>query len=357
MNKIFQLIFTMASMFCTLSSCGKEPVAPVGCLEFEKEIQLDKPLKILDVRTPEEYATGHIPKAININFFDKDFVNKVEQIIANDEKIALYCKSGKRSAEASAQLRTKGYDIIELKGGILAWEDSRLPITENNTDIYLTPAGKSLEIHPLIHASIRMVYDGKEIEIDPVGALGNRTTDYSKFPKADLILVTHEHHDHLDPNAIKQLTKKDTIVIANPNSVEILGYGEAMKNGDKKEIYGIGIEAVPAYNVTPERLQFHPKGRDNGYVLTIGGLRVYIAGDTEVIPEMQELKDIDIAFLPCNLPYTMTPDQLIKAAEIIKPKVLYPYHFGTTDLSPIIPALAPEDIFVRICGFDPGAYL
>ena len=126
-----------------------------------------------------------------------------------------------------------------------------------------------------------------------------------------------------------------------------------MKNGDKKTIDGIEIEAVPAYNVSQDRLQFHPEGRDNGYVLNIGGLRIYIAGDTEVIPEMSNLKDIDIAFLPCNLPYTMTPDQLIEAAKIIRPKVLYPYHFGTTDLSSITPALAPEGIYVRICPFDP----
>lgn len=221
-------------------------------------------------------------------------------------------------------------------------------------DSFTTPGGKSVCIEPLIHASIRIVYDGKEIEVDPVGKMGNRTTDYSSFPKADLILVTHEHYDHLDPAAIKELSKPDSVVIANPRSAEILGYGTVMKNGDTLSLPdNIEVEAVPAYNTSADKQQFHPKGRDNGYVLTLDGLRIYIAGDTEPIPEMKELKDIDIAFLPCNLPYTMTPEQLIEAAKIIRPKVLYPYHFGDTDLSSVPAALAPLGIDVRIRPFDP----
>ena len=227
--------------------------------------------------------------------------------------------------------------------------------TDSKPDIFTTSGGKTVEIFPLIHASIRIVYDGKEIEIDPVGKLDGRTTDYSQFPKADLILVTHEHHDHLDPDAIKTLSKADTTVVLNPSSQAILGYGKALRNGDKLQLGdNIEIEAVQAYNTSPDKLQFHPRGRDNGYVLSLDGLRIYIAGDTEVIPEMKDLKDIDIAFLPCNLPYTMTPQQLIEAAEIIKPKVLYPYHFGTTDLSGVPAALAPYGIDVRIRPFDPG---
>ena len=241
-------------------------------------------------------------------------------------------------------------------GSCSASNNNNLEYSEKDmTDVYTTPGGKKVEIEPLIHASIRIVYDGEEIEVDPVGKLGHRTTDYSRMPKADLILVTHEHHDHLDPAAIKTLMKADTLVIANPASREILGFGEAMTNGEHLSLpHDIEIEAVPAYNTSPDKLQFHPRGRDNGYVLSLDGLRIYIAGDTEVIPEMRELKDIDIAFLPCNLPYTMTPQQLIEAAEIIKPKVLYPYHFGTTDLSGVPAALAPYGIDVRIRPFDPG---
>ena len=354
-DKKFQTLKLLLIMITVsaISSCGKNISAPVPFQEFEKVVQLEHPLTILDVRTPEEFSSGHIPGAVNINFYDKDFLDKVQSTLSKDTPVALYCRSGKRSAQAASDLQKMNYTEMDLQGGVLAWENGRLPVTTGKTDIYLTPEGKNLEIQPLIHASLRINYDGKEIEIDPVGTLGNRTTDYSKFPKADLILVTHEHHDHLDPAAIKTLSKNDTIVITNPNSANILGYGEVMKNGDKKIIDGIEIEAVPAYNISPDRLQFHPKGRDNGYVLTIGGLRIYIAGDTEAIPEMSDLKEIDIAFLPCNLPYTMTPEQLIEAAGIIKPKVLYPYHFGTTDLSSIVPALAPQGIYVRICPFDP----
>ena len=324
--------------------------------EFEKAIQENPGMPLIDIRTPEEFAEGYIPGAININFNDAGFQKEVERRYPAGTRIAIYCRSGHRSATAASQLTAAGFDIMELAGGILDWEKALLPVTDGKRDIYFTPGGKKVEIEALIHASLRITFDGKEIEVDPVGTLGDRTTDYALLPKADLILVTHEHHDHLDPAAIKTLSKADTIVIANPNSAAILGYGEVMKNGQTRTLAGgIEIEAVPAYNVSPDKLQFHPEGRDNGYVLTLDGLRIYIAGDTEVIPEMKTLKDIDIAFLPCNLPYTMTPAQLIEAAEVIMPKVVYPYHYGTTDLSPITPALAPKGIYVRILPFDPGA--
>jgi len=106
-----------------------------------------------------------------------------------------------------------------------------------------------------------------------------------------------------------------------------------MKNGDTATIKGVGIEAVAAYNTTPSRVQYHPKGRDNGYLLTLGGTRVYIAGDTEDIPELRGLKDIDVAFLPMNLPFTMTPEQVASAARAFRPTVLYPYHYGETNVT------------------------
>lgn len=350
-TKFLIILFAMMSNLNIYSAGQKNPVA---LEEFEKIIQLTSPLIILDVRTPEEFSEAHIPGAINIDFFDKGFVDKVKKAIPIKTPVALYCKSGNRSAKASEMLKNEGYDICELQGGILAWEKAELPVTDDKLDFYFTKDGKKIEIQTLIHASIRIDFEGKEIEIDPVGQLGDRTTDYSAFPKADLILVTHEHHDHLDPKAIQTLSKADTLLITNANSAKILGYGDVMKNGDKKVVSNdIQIEAVPAYNVSPDRLQFHPKGRDNGYILNLDGIKIYIAGDTEVIPEMENIKDMDISFLPCNLPYTMTPEQLIKAAEIIRPKVLYPYHFGTTDLSSITPALAPLGIYVRIRPFDP----
>ena len=133
----------------------------------------------------------------------------------------------------------------------------------------------------------------------------------------------------------------------------MLGAGEVMANGDKIQIADdFTVEAVPAYNTTEGRTQFHPQGRDNGYILTIDGLRVYIAGDTEDIPEMASIKDIDIAFLPCNQPYTMTTEQLVKAAKTIKPKVLFPYHYGQTDVTVVPSYLKDEGIDVRIRHYE-----
>ena len=221
------------------------------------------------------------------------------------------------------------------------------------TDTFTTKSGKSLKFHALMHACIRIEYDGKEIEIDPVGKLDNQVIDYSAFPKADYIFVTHEHFDHLDKEAIKELTKESTQLITNPNSAEILGYGKVMSNGDQLVLNDwLSVEAVPAYNITDGHLQFHPKGRDNGYILTIDGLRIYVAGDTEDIPEMAYVKNIDIAFLPCNQPYTMTVDQCVKAAKIIKPRVLFPYHYSKTDLSKLQPSLKDEGIEVRIRHYE-----
>jgi L-ascorbate metabolism protein UlaG (beta-lactamase superfamily) len=183
--------------------------------------------------------------------------------------------------------------------------------------------------------------------------LGNRTIDYTSIPQADLIFVTHEHGDHYDKDAIKQLTQVGTRFITNARCAEMQGYGLVMKNGDKEDLdSGIKVEAVPAYNITEGRTQFHPKGRDNGYILTLDGLRIYIAGDTEDIPEMAGIQDIDIAFLPCNQPYTMTPEQLIKAARVIKPKVLFPYHYGQTDVSTLPASLKEDGIDVRIRHYE-----
>ena len=220
-------------------------------------------------------------------------------------------------------------------------------------DSFTTKSGKTVKFHALVHASIRIEYDGKEIMIDPVTKLGGKTIDYTAMPKADYIFVTHEHHDHLDQVAIKQLTGDKTQLVTNQRCAEMLGYGQVMANGDVLQLSDdIRLEAVPAYNTTEGHLQFHPKGRDNGFILTLDGLRIYIAGDTEDIPEMAEIKDIDIAFMPCNQPYTMTVEQLINAARIVKPKVLFPYHYGQTDVSNIPSRLKSMGIEARIRHYE-----
>jgi L-ascorbate metabolism protein UlaG (beta-lactamase superfamily) len=220
-------------------------------------------------------------------------------------------------------------------------------------DTFQTASGKTVKFHALVHASIRMEYDGKEIVIDPVAKLGNRIINLASMPKANYIFVTHEHGDHFDKGAIGLLSDGETRLITNKRCADMLGSGEVMANGDKLQIAdGFTVEAVPAYNYTEGRTQFHPKSRDNGYILTVDGLRIYIAGDTEDIPEMANIRDIDIAFLPCNQPYTMTPEQLVKAAKVIKPKVLFPYHYGQTDVTKLPSQLQGDGIDVRIRHYE-----
>ena len=221
---------------------------------------------------------------------------------------------------------------------------------QHEQDRFCTKSGKTLDFTCIKHSSIRLTYGETEIEFDPVENIEPKT-DYSTIPKADYIFVTHEHYDHFDTTAIKKLSKPTTKIITNKKCRETLGRGKAMENGDKIELQGILVEAVPAYNTTPKNLKFHPKGRDNGFVVTIDGLRIYVAGDTEDIPEMKHLKNIDIAFLPCNQPYTMTPKQLANAAKMINPKVLYPYHLGDTDINEIVKELQGCNIEIRIRNF------
>jgi len=219
---------------------------------------------------------------------------------------------------------------------------------EVQDDVYTTRSGKQVTFTFIKHASLEIKYDGISIQVDPVSNM-QPETDYSKFAKANFILITHEHFDHFDKDAIATLSNKNTQVILNERCAQMLGSGKAMSNGDSLKLRDdINIEAVPAYNITPDHLQFHPRGRDNGYVLNIDGLRIYIAGDTEDIPEMANLKDIDIAFLPCNQPYTMTPKQLSNAARMFSPEVIYPYHYSDTPVEQVKELLSDTKIEVKI---------
>lgn len=200
-----------------------------------------------------------------------------------------------------------------------------------------------IEITFIKHATLMIRYNNKVIHIDPVSMFG---TDYSKMPKADIILLTHEHPDHLDAKAIAQIRTGNTVILQNEGCYKSLGSGEVMKNGDHKTVFGIDIDAVPAYNLTARN---HPKGVGNGYVLHLGNKKVYIAGDTENIPEMSDLKDINIAFLPMNKPFTMSPEQVAEAAIRIRPEILYPYHYSQTNTDELIQLLQNEKgIDVRI---------
>lgn len=213
------------------------------------------------------------------------------------------------------------------------------------TDTFKTKSSKDVVITFIKHGSLMLSYNGKYIQIDPV----SQYADYQSFPKADVILITHEHADHLDLQAIQAVSKNQTEVLINESGYKKLEKGNILKNGDETFILGdVKVEAVPAYNTTAGREMYHPRHRDNGYVLTFDGLRIYVAGDTEDIPELKELKEIDVAFLPVNQPYTMTVDQAARAARMFSPKVLYPYHYGSTAIDELPAKLKGSGVEVRI---------
>jgi len=337
----------IATLFC---GCGNgngknhETLKTVGVEEFASAMTQND-VRLIDVRTPKEYAEGHLAGAENIDVKAPDFAERTKDITGT---VAVYCRGGKRSLTAAKQLAKQGCTVYNLDGGILAWQKAGKPTTTVETDIFATQSGKLVKIHALLHSSIRIEYDGREMEIDPCSNLHGRMVDYSAMPKADIILVTHEHFDHYDTAAIALLTKENTQLIMNRRCVELFGSGTAMANGEKMKLADdIALEAVLAHNTTEGHEQFHPKGRDNGYILTLDGLRIYIAGDTEDIPELANIKDIDIAFLPCNQPYTMTPEQLVRAAKMVQPKVLFPYHYGETDVTGILTQLPGIDVRIR----------
>jgi len=233
-----------------------------------------------------------------------------------------------------------GLSLLSFATGLLAQD-------EFETDTIATSKG-DLRITFIGHGTLMFEFGGLVIHVDPVG----RYADYSKLPKADVILVTHEHGDHLDKEAIKTITKEGTVLVLTAACASRVQEGVVMRNGDAKTVKGLRIEAVPAYNIVHMRrggAPFHPKGVGNGYVITFGRTKVYVAGDTENIPEMARLAGVDCAFLPMNLPYTMSPEMVADAVRMLKPKILYPYHFGDTDTSKLVELLkGVKDVEVRV---------
>jgi L-ascorbate metabolism protein UlaG (beta-lactamase superfamily) len=200
-----------------------------------------------------------------------------------------------------------------------------------------------LVIHPVGHATFVMGWNDQTIYVDPVG------DGLSGLPAPDLILVTDVHGDHLNAETLQAVAQADTTIVAPAAVAEQLPADLQAKttiiaNGEEREIMGIGIEGIPMYNLTEERLQYHDKGRGNGYVVTLGGRRIYISGDTEDIPEMRALEDIDAAFVCFNLPYTMTEEQAASAVREFAPTIAYPYHYRGSDV----------EEFASLVGTDSG---
>ena len=204
-------------------------------------------------------------------------------------------------------------------------------------DTIPTSAGP-LEVKFVGHGTLVFELGGKVVHVDP----WTKLADYAALPKADVVLVTHAHQDHLDLAAIAAIRKPGTQVVVAPACEGKVEGATVLRNGEKTTAGGLPVEAVPAYNVVakrPDGSPFHPKGQGNGYVVTFGATRVYVAGDTEDVPEMKALQGIDVAFLPMNLPYTMTPEMVAEAARAFRPKVLYPYHYGETDTARLVELL------------------
>lgn len=216
--------------------------------------------------------------------------------------------------------------------------------------VFPTSAGP-VKITPLNHASTLIEAAGKVIYLDPA-----KPVKFEQLPKADLILITDIHGDHMDPDSIKEISKADTEIISSPAVAKTVTTAKPIANGETKTWQSWTIEAVPAYNIkrgpAPGKL-FHDKGRGNGYVLTYGGKRFYFSGDTEGVPEMRELKNIDVAFVCMNLPYTMPPDEAADAVKAFHPKVVIPYHYRGSDLSVFQKDLEGSGIEVRILDWYP----
>jgi L-ascorbate metabolism protein UlaG (beta-lactamase superfamily) len=207
-------------------------------------------------------------------------------------------------------------------------------------DAYAVEGGEVL-IHPVEHASFVMTLPGMVIYNDPVGG----PEKYRGLPPPGLILITHEHSDHFDVPTLTGIVGEATRLLTNPSvhdklPAELKDRATAIGNGETTTANAVTIDAIPAHNLTADRMQYHPVGRDNGYVLTIGGKRFYIAGDTEGVPEMLALEDIDVAFVPMNLPYTMSVEEAAPAVAAFAPAVVYPYHYRGSDIDTFARLLA-----------------
>jgi L-ascorbate metabolism protein UlaG (beta-lactamase superfamily) len=218
------------------------------------------------------------------------------------------------------------------------------------TQVFPTSAGP-VKITPLYHASTLIEASGKVIYLDPA-----KPANFAGQPKADLVLITDIHGDHMDPASLTAISKPGTEILAAPAVVSTVTTAKPIANGESKKWQNWTIEAIPAYNLTrgpaPGKL-FHDKGRGNGYVLTYGGVRFYFSGDTEGVPEMRALKNIDVAFVCMNLPYTMPPEEAADAVKAFHPKVVIPYHYRGSDLAVFQKKLEGTGIEVRLIDWYP----
>jgi len=229
---------------------------------------------------------------------------------------------------------SSGVSALGLAALVLSWVPLvHCAVGVPTADSIATEDG-ALKIVPINHATLALEWKDRTIYVDPVGG----AKVFQGLPKPDLILVTDIHGDHFSNETLAELVGPNTkllcpAAVADQMTPDLRKSATILTNGQTGELAGIKIEAIPMYNLTPERLKFHNKGRGNGYVVTLGGKRIYLSGDTEDIPEMLALKDIDVAFVCMNLPYTMTVEQAARAVRAFKPRVVYPYHYRGSDVN------------------------
>jgi L-ascorbate metabolism protein UlaG (beta-lactamase superfamily) len=226
-----------------------------------------------------------------------------------------------------------------------------MPSFASGGDTFKTAKGP-LTVHPVTHASLVLETPAGNVLIDPADS----PRAYREYPAPDLILITHHHGDHYKPNTIKALMGENTKLITNPHVYAklpsaLMKRATAIKNGETLDFNGLKLEAIPAYNLDPDFHKYHPPGRDNGYVLSIGGFKTYVAGDTDDIPEMRALRNIDLAFLCMTRPYTMGPKAAADAVSEFKPKVVYPYHYGKAGNAKTFAKLVGDKAEVRMGGW------
>ena len=234
---------------------------------------------------------------------------------------------------------------MKMLAGLLLVTAASLAQVTRPVQVFESSAG-AMKITPVQHASLMIEAGGQVIHLDPWS-----NGIYDGLPPADLILITDIHGDHMDPKMLPKVAKPGSVILAPPAVAETIKNATVIRNGETKTVGPFTIEAVPMYNLKrgpePGKL-FHDKGRGNGYIVTYGGKRFYFSGDTEGTPEMRALKNIDVAFVCMNLPYTMPPDEAAEAVRAFHPKIVYPYHYRGSDLSVFQKALAGSGVEVRI---------
>ena len=222
----------------------------------------------------------------------------------------------------------------------------------------IAATGGDITITAIRHASVQIEHAGKVIQVDPAEG------DFSKAKQGDLVLITDIHGDHLNPDLVAKVRKPGVPVVmpaavhSDATGAKIPAPIEVLANGQTKTVAGVSIEAVPMYNLQrgPSAGQlFHTKGRGNGYIVTLGGKRLYFAGDTECTTEMKALKNIDVAFIPMNLPYTMPPSEAADCVKAFKPKVVIPYHYQGQKPEEFQAAVKGSGVEVRLLNWYPQA--